>query len=201
MIRLRKTAARPRAPFGIGGRLRRRVVLPPALAAVVPDDGPLLGAVPLTDDASRWAVATVRYLTVVGPGGVELHRGWHEVEHGRWDAETASFTLTWTDERQSPLELVVPEAVSQGESDMPVDVVPFARALRQGVESALVHSVTGQLPSGRRVTVSVRRDVDGGLYTTSNLPSQAAEGLDLADREALEDLHRRARDGVGLPTA
>ncbi|PHP52173.1 hypothetical protein BW737_011570 [Actinomyces ruminis] len=180
--------------------MRRPVVLPSALAALVPDDGPLLGAVPLADDDSRWAVATVRFLTVVGPGGVELHRGWHEVEHGRWNAETATFILSWTDESQPPLELVVTETVSRGERDMTVDVAPFARALRQGVESALVHAVTDVLPGGRRVTVSVRRDVDGRLYTTSNLPARVNSRLEAADRAALEALFRRVRDGVGLPT-
>ena len=83
---------------------------------------------------------------------------------------------------------------------MAVDVAPFARALRQGVESALVHAVTGQLPGGRRVTVSVRRDADGRLYTTSNLPARAAGDLGRADADALADLNRRVRDGVGLPT-
>lgn len=198
MAPIRKPSSlRPARRTGLAAR--RRATLPSALAALVPDDGALLGAVPLADDDSRWAVATVHHLTVVGPGGVELHRGWHEVEHGRWDAETASFTLTWTDTRQ-PLVLVVPEAVSRGERSVPVDIAPFARALRQGVESALVHSVTGQLPGGPRVTVSVRRDVDGRLYTTSNLPPRADGGLEAADRAALENLFRRARDGVGLPT-
>ncbi|SDN55513.1 hypothetical protein SAMN05216355_106107 [Actinomyces ruminicola] len=200
MVRIRRASStRPAARPGITGRLRRRAALPPALAALVPADGRLLGAVPLTDDDSRWAVATAHYLTVVGPDGVELHRGWHEVEHGRWDADATTFTLTWTDDSR-PLLLVVPAALSRGERSVGVDVAPFARALRQGVESALVHSVTGQLPSGQRVTVSVRRDVDGRLYTTSNLPARAAGDLERADADALADLHRRVRDGVGLPT-
>ncbi|MDU0348123.1 hypothetical protein [Actinomyces sp. MRS3W] len=181
-------------------RFRRSVAIPPTLAALVPSDGPLLGAVPLDADGSRWAAATARYLTVVGADGVELHRGWHEVERGRWDAEAATFTLTWTDAARAPLELVVPAAVVSGEGSQPVDVARFARALRQGVESALVHSATDTLPGGRRVTVSVRRDARWGLYTASSLPDDVAAGLDAADQAALADLNHRVRDGVGLPT-
>ncbi|WP_147680362.1 hypothetical protein [Actinomyces ruminicola] len=199
MSRLRKTAARSAGPSGIAGRLRRRAVLPAELAASVPADGRVLGAVPLADGDSRWAVATARFLTVLGPDGVEVRRGWHEVEHGRWDADSATFTLSWTDDSK-PLLLKVPAQIDQGERSVPVDTAPFARALRQGVESALVHTVSGQLPSGRRVTVSVRRDADGRLYTTSNLTAGVAGGAAPGEQEALEELFRRARDGVGLPT-
>ncbi|WP_234415852.1 MULTISPECIES: hypothetical protein [unclassified Actinomyces] len=201
MAPIRKASfARPAWRSGVVARLRRRAAIPPVLAAMVPDDGPLLGAVPLVEDDSRWAAATANYLTVVGHGGVELRRGWHEVERGRWDAQAATFTLTWTDATRRPLVLTVPEAVSRGEKAVAVDVAPFARALRQGVESALVHAVTGQLPAGRRVTVSVRRDSDGRLYTASDLSTDDAAALDEADGAALEELIRRARDGVGLPT-
>ncbi|WP_308807180.1 hypothetical protein [Actinomyces sp. 594] len=200
MTRFNKAAARPAAGHGIVGRLRRRrACLPPSLASLVPADGRVLGSVPLADDGSRWAVATPRFLTLLGPEGVQVHRGWHEVEHGRWDADSSTFTLSWCDD-SPPLVLVVPAQIKQGEGTASVDVAPFARALRQRVESALVYSVTGKLPSGLQATVSVRRDSGGRLYTASNLPPSRAERLDDGDRAALEELLRRARDGVGLPT-
>ncbi|WP_128683365.1 hypothetical protein [Actinomyces qiguomingii] len=199
MTRSRKASPQSAAPSGIVARLRRRATLPPELSALVSADGRVLGAVPLSDDASRWAVATTRFLTVVGRDGVEVRKGWHEVERGRWDSEVSTFTLNWTDD-SGPLLLVVPAEISQGEVTVRVDVAPFARALRQGVESALVHSVTGTLPDGKQVTVSVRRDPEGELYLASDLPAHALAGLDARGRAVLAELRRRARDGVGLPT-
>lgn len=173
---------------------RRPARLPSGLAAHLRPGTAVLGVVPLAPDGGRWAVASVSGLEVVGDDGVELARPWHEVARAVWDADSLSFTVTWIDaDPELVLEVTTSVAGAQ------VDIAPFARSLRERVESALVHSASDTLPSGRRVTVSARRDGDGGLYTvcTPPLPTE----LDGADRAALVALERRVRDGVGLPTS
>lgn len=172
----------------------RAARLPEGQAAHLAAGDLVLGAVPLVPDGRCWAVATGRHLVVVGPDSVISRRPWREVTRGAWDAEDYTFTLRWTD---GAPELVV--EVLRRLDGRAVDVAPFARALRQGVESALVHSATDTLPSGLRVTVSVRRDDDGELYTVTT--PAPGDDLDEADRTALQNLERRVRDGVGLPTS
>ncbi|MDO4242597.1 MAG: hypothetical protein Q4C85_02345 [Actinomyces sp.] len=173
---------------------RRPARLPAGLTAHLRPGAALLGAVPLAPDGRRWAAATARGLEVLGEDGSELSRPWHEVARGAWDAGALTFTITWIDAAPELL-LRVTTVVEGGE----VDVAPFARALRERVESALVHSASDTLPSGLRVTVSARRDEDGGLYTVCT--PAPPDGLDEADRAALVVLERRVRDGVGLPTS
>lgn len=174
---------------------RNHVVrLPDALAAHLSPVDRGLGTVPLVPDGERWAVATTGHLLVVGPDAVELRRPWHEVARGSWDAETYTFSLSWTD--SAPAQVL---EVARRLGGRAVDVAPFARALRQRVESALVHAVSDTLPSGVRVTVSVRRDDAGALYTMTT-PASGRE-LDDADRAALRALERRVHDAVGLPTS
>ena len=79
-----------------------------------------------------------------------------------------------------------------------VDERGFARALRQRVDSAIVHHVSRALPDGTRATASVRRGADGVLYSTTEPESSEAQSDELG--RALRDLERSAREAVGLPT-
>ena len=76
------------------------------------------------------------------------------------------------------------------------DVDDFARVLRQRVEASVVHLVWRTLPDGTRVSASVRRDAEGGLYVRTS-PGDGSP----AEAAALEEVLREARDAVGLPTA
>ena len=91
-----------------------------------------------------------------------------------------------------------PAGVRNGDAYAAADVAPFAKALRQRVEAAIIHSAVTTLPSGATATASVRRGGDGELYSvTRPLISQVEE---VEDRRALQELENRVREGVGLPT-
>ena len=88
--------------------------------------------------------------------------------------------------------------VRNGDAYVSADVAPFAKALRQRVEAAIIHSAVATLPSGATATASVRRGSDGELYSvTRPLISQVDE---VEDRRTLRELENRVREGVGLPT-
>ena len=175
---------------------RSTAVLPLEMREQLPE--PALGAVPLDAEGSTWAVATTGALVVVnGRSGPEVHP-WDEVEQGTWDGQERVFTLRWSQQDREDLVLKVPAGVRNGDAYASTDAAPFAKALRQRVEAAIVHSAVTTLPSGATATASVRRGSDGALYSvTRPLISQVYE---VEDCQALQELEDRVREGVGLPT-
>jgi len=159
---------------------------------------PVLGAVPLDEDGSAWAATTADALVVFSGHSEPEHYAWDEVERGAWDAEERAFTLRWTQQDRDDLVLKVPAGVRDGDTYASTDVAPFAKALRQRVEAAIVHSAVAALPSGATATASVRRDADGHLYSVTR-PTMS-QVSDKEDAEALQTLENRVREGVGLPT-
>ena len=159
---------------------------------------PALGAVPLDEDGSAWAAATADALVVFSGRSRPEHYAWDEVERGFWDAEERAFTLRWTQQDRDDLVLKVPAGVRDGDTYASTDVAPFAKALRQRVEAAIVHSAVAVLPSGATATASVRRGADGHLYSVTR-PAMS-QVSDKEDAEALQALENRVREGVGLPT-
>ena len=159
---------------------------------------PALGAVPLDEDGSAWAAATADALVVFSGRSRPEHYTWDEVERGTWDAEERAFTLRWTQQDRDDLVLKVPAGVRDGDTYASTDVAPFAKALRQRVEAAIVHSAVAVLPSGATATASVRRGADGHLYSVTR-PAMS-QVSDKEDAEALQALENRVREGVGLPT-
>jgi len=181
--------------------LRRRppsAALPSHLAGLVPGSDAVLGAVPLDEEGRRWAVATAGSLVILDDDGVDATRTWDGVTRGTWDAEERAFTLRWTQQDRDDLVLKVPAGVRDGDTYASTDVAPFAKALRQRVEAAIVHSAVAALPSGATATASVRRGADGHLYSVTR-PTMT-QASDKEDAEALQALENRVREGVGLPT-
>ena len=159
---------------------------------------PALGAVPLEADGSAWAVATTGSLVVFNGRSRPTIHAWDEVEQGSWDAGERAFTLRWTDLDRDDLVLSVPAGTRDGNTYASTDVAPFAKALRQRVEAAIVHSTVTTLPSGAAATASVRRGADGNLYSVTR-PTMS-QVSDEEDAEALQALENRVREGVGLHT-
>ena len=159
---------------------------------------PALGAVPLNADGSAWAVATTGSLVVFNGCSRPKTHSWDEVEQGTWDGQERVFILRWSQQDREDLVLKVPAGVRNGDAYASADAAPFAKALRQRVEAAIVHSAVTTLPSGATATASVRRGSDGELYSvTRPLISQVDE---VEDCHALQELEDRVREGVGLPT-
>lgn len=159
---------------------------------------PVLGAVLLDEGGSAWAAATADALVVFSGRCKPEYHAWDEVEQGSWDVEERAFTLRWADLDRDDLVLKVPAGIRDGDTYTPTDVAPFAKALRQRVEAAIIHSAVAMLPSGVIASASVRRGANGNLYSVTR--PAASQVSDEEDYEALRALENRVREGVGLPT-
>ena len=88
------------------------------------------------------------------PGGLQwAHRPethpWDEVEQGSWDGQERVFTLRWTQQDREDLTLKVPAGVRNGDAYASADVAPFAKALRQRVEAAIITAPWQRSPRWR----------------------------------------------------
>lgn len=193
--------------LGLGHRPRPS--LPPAHRARLPRADRPLGAVPVSDDGDTWALASLPALVLVTADRVVSRDPWDAVDRAAWDNGPRTFTVHWVDAARATTILTVPAQIRGTD----VDVEDFARALRQRVESTIVHRVSGALPGGGTATVSVRRREDGSLGTATVLGGGGPDGgarqgrsrgtigaLSADDAAALAELEKQARDGVGLPT-
>lgn len=171
----------------------------------------VLGAVPASEQGSCWLVATPAALLAVGTtdaaaAPLPARLTWDRLTRGSWDAQDRVLTLRLLGEgadRRVPVPPVLRYEVGADahgtlEEVRDVDEAPFLRALRERVEATIVHHVSTTLPSGVRLTASVRRAPDSGLYTVLE-PQAQAEGVAAFPQEVTE-LLRRVNDGVGLPT-
>lgn len=134
-----------------------------------------------------WAVATARALVVTGSAGSAARHPWHEILSGRWEGEAHTFTVTWVDGARRPTVLTT-------RSDA---VESFAAALRERVQSSVVHTETIEAPSGARLSAYIRRGDDGALFSQLTVSGRL---VDAEDRRVADELERRARGAVGLPT-
>jgi hypothetical protein len=140
----------------------------------------------LTD--GRWAVVTTRALALADAGGISGRYPWHTLEHGRWDGDARELTVAWVDGATVPL-------VLRPTTD---DVARFTSVLRERVQSSVVHTESMDTPGGAFVRVNIRRDESGELL--SQVTAQGPLRGDDAERQLIDDLERRARAAVGLPT-
>jgi hypothetical protein len=133
-----------------------------------------------------WAVATVRGLSVALDGAEVRRRPWSDVDRAGLDPETATLTVVWVEGAPDLLRLT---------DDRPA---AFPQALRERVQSSVVHTETVTTPDGHRVRVALRRGEDGALLTQV----LGDERVDLTDPRvaALVDAaEARVREAAGLP--
>ncbi|MDD9208150.1 hypothetical protein PU560_17010, partial [Georgenia sp. 10Sc9-8] len=76
------------------------------------------------------------------------------------------------------------------------EVERFTTALRERVQSSVVHVESETLPSGTVVQVHVRRDEDGELI--SQLTARGPLTGDVAEQRVVDALERRARTAAGM---
>jgi hypothetical protein len=164
-------------------RRRRTTRLPDPFVRRLEGAKPLVSA-ELVDGA--WAVVTEPALVVVDEDGVRHRAPWHHIENGRWDGDSRTFTITWSerDRAESSLTLVSDE------------VERFTTSLRERVQSSVVHAETLDLPTGQ-VRATVRRAEDGSLYSQLTAFGRLA-GTD-EEQAQIDALERRVRQAVGLP--
>jgi hypothetical protein len=136
--------------------------------------------------ADGWAVASRRALHIAPDGEPVRRRPWSDVDRASLDPETSTLTVEWVEGPPDHLRLA---------DDGPQ---PFPGALRERVQSSVVHSETVTVRGSRRVRVAVRRDEEGGLFTQIIGDS----GLDLTDpavAAVVDAAEARVRDAAGLP--
>ncbi len=159
--------ARTRLPRSIATHLGRRTVHV---------------AAPLVD--GEWLALTPGELVVVGQGGIRLELAWTAIENASWDGETRTFTVHLVDGQATTV---------QTEND---DVWLMTVALREHVNSSIVHVEFLATEAGGEVRVLVRKDSRGELSS-----QVLARGpISPADEAAIDELERRARAAVGLAT-
>ncbi|WP_167202923.1 hypothetical protein [Actinomyces respiraculi] len=198
-------------------RSRATAVPPQSLVRTLDRGTRVLGAVPVDAQGVCWLVSTPAALLTLSATGSADGEGttapplperltWDRLSRASWDAEERVITLRLLGEgaerrMQVPAVLryeVGADARGPLEEVHEVDEVPFLRSLRERVEAMIVHHVSTTLPSGVRLTASVRRAPDGGLYTVLE-PEAHSEGV-VRFPDEVEALLRRVHDGVGLPT-
>ncbi|HEY8718551.1 hypothetical protein [Pengzhenrongella sp.] len=133
-----------------------------------------------------WAIASRLALYAAGSDGKILRRPWSDVDRASLDADTQTITVVWVDGGTLDLPLV--------DHRHPA----FARALRERVQSSVVHGETVKLPHGRQVRVALRRGEDGLLFSQVIGNTQ----VDLADpaiAALVEAAEARVRGAAGLP--
>ena len=162
-------------------RLLRRPSLPRDVAALFPRADRPVAFASLANGG--WAIATQTALVVAGADGVEWRRPWHEVDRGAWDEATSAITSRWVDGSDAALELA------------PSRRRRLLEALRERVQSSVVHVERLELPGGVVIRAVIRRAEDGSL-----LSQVLGDGpVPVSAQPQIETLEARSRRAVGLP--
>lgn len=128
--------------------------LPSAVANALPE-GERGGPHTMLEDG-RHVVVGNRVLAVVdGAGAVEAVGFWHEVQYASWKADTQTLTVVWTDPKREPL-------VAATRSENPKR---FMEALTLRVDNTIVATRSFTTSGGTNVAATVRRRVDGHLFS------------------------------------
>ncbi|RYV52588.1 hypothetical protein [Pengzhenrongella frigida] len=133
-----------------------------------------------------WVVAS-RLALYVAPAGLPVQRRpWADVDRASLDPETETITVGWIDGTSQDLHLL--------DNRRPA----FPRALRERVQSSVVHAETVVVPGGTQVRVALRRDEDGELF--SQVIGQGRVNLaDPAVAAVVDAAEARVRGAAGLP--
>ena len=109
----------------------------------------------LLEDGRRLIVGK-RVLMVADDTGINDSGFWHEVQYASWKADDKKFTLVWTDPAKRAL-------IGFTESENPKQ---FMEALTLRVDNTIVATETFTTGNGVNVAATVRRRVDGHLFSS-----------------------------------
>ncbi|MCA0292521.1 MAG: hypothetical protein LCH82_12975 [Actinobacteria bacterium] len=153
-----------------------------ARLGLAPGERPLAAA---RDEGGTWVVVGTAHLYAVPAAGEILVRPWHLVDHGSWDHDNFTLTVTWVDGAR-PQQWVFR------------DTMQVLAAFRERVQASvvLVEEVdVGVSGSGR---VVIRKNLgDQSLLDQTILGRRVRLG-DPGVREAFADARARLREQVGL---
>lgn len=136
--------------------------------------------------ADGWAVATTHGLAVTGVEGLAVRRPWTDVSAGRLDPQTQLLTVEWVD-GATPTVLHLADAAD----------LALPTALRQCVDSSIVHKERVALADRTVVQVVLRRDGDGRLFTQVMGPG-TVDLNDPSTAAAVDAAEARVREAAGL---
>lgn len=139
-----------------------------------------------------WAVVTKPALVLLSApeeGDVAVVSAlWHELEHGKWDGDEGVLTITWIDRDR---DLLVLKPAHE-------EVEAFTAAVRERIQSSVVHTEHGTTPSGATIRAYIRRSDRGELLSQVTATGRLSEAPE--EQAVVDEVERRAREAVGLPT-
>ncbi|WRS29405.1 hypothetical protein U6G28_07675 [Actinomycetaceae bacterium MB13-C1-2] len=164
------------------GRKANRIALPEPFAQFVPsgDQSQPWESI----DEERVVLAGRHALILIGPGGVEDSGLWHEVQYVKWTANNRRLTVIWVQPGREPV-------VVTTETDDPRSLM---EAITTRVEKTIVATRSFYTPTGVKVSASIRRRVDGELFSTLLADGDLSED----DRIKADEIEQTLREELGV---
>lgn len=135
-------------------------------------------------ESGQYLVAGVHALFVINDAGVVDAGMWYEVQYARWDAQTRQIVVVWVDPERPLLVLVTAEE----------NPASFMKILTGHVNNAIVISRQATGKGGAVVTATVRRRIDGKLFSSVIVQGNLLD----EDRDLAGQLEADVRSEVGL---
>lgn len=129
-------------------------------------------------------VAGTHALFLIDETGLREGGMWYQVQYARWDANTRKLVVVWVDPDRPLLTLTTT-------ADNPAR---FMKILTSRVDKAIVVSRQVTVPSGARLTATIRRRIDGELFSSVTVQGELAS----RETEILRGLEAEVRREVGL---
>jgi hypothetical protein len=181
--------------MGLFSRLPSGADLPTAImAALGLARGERVLAFGVDDNTGGYLVATTFALVVVSAGAETstpertLRRRWLYVDAGSWEPQTATLTVTWTDDRRA------------GQWTFRDQPTRLPETLRERVQASVV--ITSRLNLGDRRTgrVAIRQDFATRELIPQTILGRYTRADDPEVHAHVEAAMAHLRDQVGLPT-
>lgn len=137
-----------------------------------------------TVDGDRVMLAGRHALVLIGREGIEDSGLWHEVQYARWTADDRRLTIVWVQPGRDPV-------VVTTETDDPKALMETITAR---VQKTIVATRSFYTSDGVKVSASVRRRVDGELFSTLLANGE----LTADDRIKADEIEQTLRDELGV---
>ncbi|MFZ1381174.1 MAG: hypothetical protein WAS54_00110 [Scrofimicrobium sp.] len=135
-------------------------------------------------DGDRVVLAGRHALVLIGEEGVEDSGLWHELQYVKWTVNNRRLTVVWVQPGREPL-------VVTTETDDPRSLMG---AITARVQKTIVATRSFYTPSGVKVSASVRRRVDGELFSTLLADGDLTED----DRIKADGIEQTLREELGV---